>query len=297
VIFFPGDDSCLSHHIFQTREAALDAISSLALGSLQISAQIVSTKCKEDVSDPSSTILLNSQFHTIVSDRDSTPVQAILELIKDKRPETRLLAASCMTTLCRNGIVTDQKAAMVQRVLPALIKLLAEADPVREKAPEIMGRLVSESEEYQKAACDTDAIPTLAGFVKDPSPAISNKLRAASLSALAAVSATREESRKQVIDAKILPHVVSALGNPDATIRVAACFCLRSLSRSAKNLRTSLVDAGVAMPVFKLLSDVSPQVRSAACATLCNIVLEFSPMKKVTFFERICILPFRKDSG
>ena len=102
--------------------------------------------------------------------------------------------------------------------------------------------------------------------------------------AIAAICSLKEECRKQVIDAKVLPHIVSALENPDASIRAAACQCTRSLSRSVKNLRTNLVDAGIAVPLVKLLSDDSMDVQTTASATICNLVLDFSPMKKASCF-------------
>ncbi|KNC97089.1 uncharacterized protein SPPG_07484 [Spizellomyces punctatus DAOM BR117] len=184
---------------------------------------------------------------------------------------------------------------------------------VQEKAPKVFADMVEPSEDLQKAALEADAISRLAvviiGEGGEPpevvEPKVKNRkdakksptktappaqpgatcghaerVKESAFRAVAAVCSLREECRKQVIDAKLLPHIVSAMSHPNRRIRIAACECTRSLSRSVKNLRTSLVDAGVGIPLFQLLSDESVEVQTTASATLCNIVLDFSPMKK-----------------
>ncbi|KAJ3285167.1 Armadillo repeat-containing protein 8 [Borealophlyctis nickersoniae] len=190
---------------------------------------------------------------------------------------------------------------------------------VQERAPRVFADLIEQSEELQKAAMEGDAIVKLATVIvkkseEAASSAVSghgegkkskngagtksaslnqaavlasagssghgDRILESALRGIAAVCSLKEECRKQVIDAKLLPHIVAAMSHPSTAVRGAACECTRSLSRSVKYLRTSLVDAGVAIPLFRLLADESDDVQITASATLCNIVLDFSPMKK-----------------
>lgn len=95
------------------------------------------------------------------------------------------------------------------------------------------------------------------------------------------LSSTNEEVRKTIVDSKLLQLIIEALSTEDSALKIAACRCVRNLSRSVKNLRTSLFDAGISKPLIRLLLDASTDVQITACATLCNMVLEFTPLKKV----------------
>ncbi|KAK6514454.1 hypothetical protein TWF281_004654 [Arthrobotrys megalospora] len=71
----------------------------------------------------------------------------------------------------------------------------------------------------------------------------------------------------------------SRIGNP-VSVLIAATNVVRSLSRSVNVLSTSLIDWHVSEPLFGLLSHQSIQVQIAATAALCNLVVEFSPLRK-----------------
>ncbi|KAI7878465.1 ARM repeat-containing protein [Lichtheimia hyalospora FSU 10163] len=225
----------------------------------------------------------------------------MLDFVKDRCPNMRLIAATCLTNLYRTGVFTEPFNEIVLVVLPALVKLLKDpSGDIQERAPLVLADLVKDSEDMQKAAYDADAISKLAELLSSTStkeneedakerigvPGVGSvakrkeKIRENSLIAIAAASLLKEECRTQAIDSKVLPHVVSALQSKYPHVRLAACQCAKSLSRSVSNLRTSLVDAGVATPLLKLLYDESTVIQAAACGALCNLTLDFSPMKK-----------------
>jgi hypothetical protein len=126
------------------------------------------------------------------------------------------------------------------------------------------------------------------------------KVKEGVMRCLANLGLFKDDYRKKIIDAGVLKTVVGAClkpltpistqlppeansstgeGNPPSVL-VAACGVIRSVSRSVSILRTSLIDAAVAIPVFSLLRHENDDVKIAATAAVCNLVLDFSPMRK-----------------
>lgn len=122
------------------------------------------------------------------------------------------------------------------------------------------------------------------------------------LKALAALVPFKDEYRKAVCENGVVPYIIDSLkprssdpqldtsspkntaadGNPTPTL-LAACGAARMLTRSVSVLRTSLVDAGVATPLFVLIRHADIDVQIAATSVICNLALDFSPMKEVGF--------------
>jgi hypothetical protein len=134
------------------------------------------------------------------------------------------------------------------------------------------------------------------------------RYRESILKALAALVPFKDEYRKSVCENGVVPYIIDSLkprpsdapadavsmpknsaadGNPTPTL-LAACGATRMLTRSVSVLRTSLVDAGVAEPLFVLLKHHDLEVQIAATAAICNLALDFSPMKEVSQLLSFC---------
>lgn len=200
---------------------------------------------------------------------------------------------------------------------------------IQERAPAVLARLVMDSPEMQKAAVDAGAIKRLAVMLrraaeppastsmngvangdsveaavaeksKRNSPEVTHrmKVKQGTFRCLGSLAIFKDEYRKFIIDAGVVPMVVSSMkplepipnalitqettvgeGNPPPVL-IAACGVVRALSRSVSILRTSLIDAGVAMPLFALLRHDDIEVRVSSTAAVCNLVLDFSPMRQ-----------------
>ncbi|KAL5335293.1 armadillo-type protein [Aspergillus crustosus] len=119
------------------------------------------------------------------------------------------------------------------------------------------------------------------------------------LKALAALVPFKDEYRKAVCENGVVPYIIDSLkprpsdlppepansgnaaveGNPTPTL-LAACAAARMLTRSVSVLRTSLIDAGVSTPLFVLIRHPDIEVQIAATSVICNLALDFSPMKE-----------------
>ncbi|KAN0043076.1 hypothetical protein ACTA71_010711 [Dictyostelium dimigraforme] len=230
--------------------------------------------------------------------RDNVPLSTfivnderrILDIIiylfkKNKSPKIKLLATNCLCNF--NQSKTLPITCSLKNILPIIIRLMSEEESVKEEAPMVLARLVSDNEDLQRIASEAEAISRLSIFLKDTNS--SERLKENSLSAIAVLCSSREDSRKQVVDAKIIPQIISSLNSSNYAIRAAACNCTKSLSRSIKQLRTSLFDCTIATPLLRLLDDQSLEVRVSASATLCNLVLDFSPMKQAIMDNGIIV--------
>ena len=145
---------------------------------------------------------------------------------------------------------------------------------------------------------DTPHVPQEPASKSNPEYNHRMKVKEGALRCLANLGLFKDEYRKKIVDAGILKTVVGtclkpltpiasplppenngAEGNPPSVL-IAACGCIRALSRSVSILRTSLTDAAVATPMFSLLRHENDDVKNAATAVVCNLVVDFSPMRK-----------------
>jgi armadillo repeat-containing protein 8 len=187
-----------------------------------------------------------------------------------------------------------QKAAVDSDAIKKLSRLLKESfDPIPapRRAPWYPEKTVRLSRgRSDKALGETGPSPLARHVMRH---------REAVLKALASLAPFEEQYRKSMCDLGIVPYIIDSLkpytsnplltdhtpvgpnfitGNP-APILLAACAAARALTRSVSVLRTSLIDAGVAPPLFHLLNNPDSEVQIAATKVVCNLALDFSPMK------------------
>lgn len=190
-----------------------------------------------------------------------------------------------------------QKHAIESGAIKKLSQLLKETyNPIQENTKSMWNA------EGGQAASRPDAQPELRLGPPGYSPLVCHimRYREGILKALASLAPFKDDYRKAICDNGVVPYIIDSLkprpsepsdaatgtkntaadGNPTPTI-LAACGAARMLTRSVSVLRTSLIDAGVATPLFELIKYPDIEVQIAATTVICNLALDFSPMKEV----------------
>eukprot|EP00898_Chlorokybus_atmophyticus_P004381 jgi/Chlat1/4944/Chrsp32S04940 len=207
----------------------------------------------------------------------------IRRLLKDSHPRIRLLACTCVVNIDKAYKLAKLQGDVRVVVLPAIVKLLGEGSTIAEDALFLLAKLIEDNDSLQRLACGADAISRAATFL---SQAASTRLKHGALCALSALCSSLEEARAQLVDNEevwhqALPVIVSSLSNISEHVREAACNCVCSLSRSVQALRKGFSNVDCAPALLRLLEDgTSPTVQVAAAKAICNMVLDFAPMKK-----------------
>lgn len=258
-------------YLCKCQDPALALLASLTKGNRKTSQQVIN--------------------YTSNSKHDGPPeaLSLLLSFAKSHRPMVQLLVITCLVHLYTNQTCSDMDSGMTSIVIPGILRLLDESSipSVQERTPLLLIYLLSHDDSLQKTILEAGIVKRLAALIlksskqnSDSHETSNEKLLENSLLALSCITGRKEECRRQVIDAKILPQIVQSLEHQNVNIRNASCLLVKSLSRSLKNLRTALLDAEIADPLLRLLSDESLEVRTNACAAICNVVMGFSNMKK-----------------
>ena len=190
-----------------------------------------------------------------------------------------------------------QKSAVDAHAIKRLSDLLKKTfDPLPDHAKGMW------SPEKKVASPRNRPEPEMSLGMSGPTPMARHlmRFREGLLMALAALAPFKDEYRKAICDQGVIPFIVDSLkpyttvphlsengpngphmipGNPTPTL-LAACNAARALTRSVSVLRTSLNDANIGPPIFTLLKNKDVEVQVAATRVVCNLALDFSPMKE-----------------
>ncbi|GAA5964482.1 hypothetical protein JCM3765_006298 [Sporobolomyces pararoseus] len=235
-------------------------------------------------------------------------LQPFVSLAQSTTPSVRLAAI----TFCAAASKLQPSSSTVA-LDPAILLTLIEKEPsLRGAAAHAFAYLVSKDPEAQKRAALAncfdifrrvlDSIPSLADTHRTGLPLEEDiNTREGLLVSLGSLTADSETNRRLLLDAKLLPHVLESLFYPVVAIRAAACQVIRALSRSVNVLRTDLVEAHAEGSLIQLLrSDEDEEVQTTATAVFSNLLLEFSPMRKVLIdagcIPRLCRLALDGDN-
>ncbi|GAA5900375.1 hypothetical protein JCM5296_001412 [Sporobolomyces johnsonii] len=229
-------------------------------------------------------------------DNVRTRLHPFISFAQSPNPSVRLATATLCAVLAK--LLYPPPALRIPESelgAPATIVLLSlvEKEPtLRARAAFAFAYLIADEPELQKRAAAAQCFDIFLKAFEQSSPPDQPYLTSASfeedarvreglLLALAAMTASSEVHRRMLLDAHLLPHLLTSLVHPSVGVRAAACHCIRALSRSVNVLRTDLVESHAEGPLVQLLrEDENEIVKITATAAVANLLLDFSPMRK-----------------
>ncbi|GAA5850936.1 hypothetical protein JCM8547_009136 [Rhodosporidiobolus lusitaniae] len=230
----------------------------------------------------------------------------ICPLLSASEAPVRLAAATLLAVVIKTLCTSRPTAKEVpdEEFGPPLTQVLLN---IIEKEPELRARagfafayLVADQPQLQAKAINARAMSIFHSVLSQPmlldqpypTPAALEadaRVREGILLSLASLAALYEPHRRLILDASLLPHLLTSLSHPIVGVRAAACHCIRGLSRSVNVLRTDLVEAHAEEQLVWLLrEEENGVVKITASAAVANLLLEFSPMRNV-LVEAGCI--------
>ncbi|KXN82010.1 O-methylsterigmatocystin oxidoreductase [Leucoagaricus sp. SymC.cos] len=248
----------------------------------------------------------NSTVATVLArpDRDYPPtLSAITPFVKSRNVDTQIAAALCATHIIRGSITNnaypiDESGvrAVINFVNSMIISPSTESASRRTKTCFILYYMITDDSTLCNAAFDRGCLEKLAAIVRESAPE-DNKvewgedeaestslLRESALTAIAAMSLFDSDIRRTVTDdLSFVPYIHSCLFHQHVGVRYAAAQCVRTLSRAVTVLRTNIVDSGLGMTIFSIFKnrDEDANVVNAALSSVCNIVIDFSPLRPI----------------
>ncbi|KAJ1874452.1 hypothetical protein LPJ55_001451 [Coemansia sp. RSA 990] len=226
---------------------------------------------------------------------EQTFVQIVAELARSQAAEIRLHACLCLSNLSRMRAVSDSR--IIQGVaVPALTRLLRNAEVERLQVIEALGYMCHEDAEIQMAAKNAGAISDLLAILADiESQADADfvdhshnvKVAKATLLTLGTIVSAGEECRLAAVEGHVLAYLVRAMGHSNDGVKAAACLCTQYIVRSVPICRTNVPESGLLKPLLSLVRGSAIEVQIKATAALINLLPDFSPLRTEALKEGV----------
>ncbi|PAV23692.1 ARM repeat-containing [Pyrrhoderma noxium] len=282
---------------FVTQEIGLYAISALVKENTDTAKRASTHLLPEQKGDPS--VLVDLAMHRKLEVKLAACL-CIVNVIRSLPPHTSLSGTDPIGQKHKDKLA--QLRDMVILILNSAISneygLLAN----RTKACHILSAFLLDDEERCKEAFGSgtllklsDVLTSITPTTKpqewdDGEPKPKTLLREAALTALASISLFEETIRSEMSGSlNLLPVITICLQHPYIGVRYGAILCLRALSRSVSVLRTSILDSGAGNCLCEIIQkpDEDPRLINIAMTSICNLVNNFSPLRKTILEQGI----------